>query len=222
MSARGMEIHNGSITFPEGSPPELHMGTEASPLTQGEAGQIVHSAVIDAGVLGGNVAASYNGVNVSADMTGNITTVEANSVVETDVALTGDLRGIETHVQMLGTTASISGFTIGIQIGMYSQAGCTHTGDVFGIFINNYQLGTRGGSYSFIRMEENGTMILTQAFFVGATDAQYFMTLRPGTCASGGWDVTTDVATSNGKVGILRIDTPVGDKAIQLYDIPGV
>jgi len=224
MSERGIEIHNGSVIFPEGSPPELHLGTEASPLTQGEAGQIVFSSVIDAGALGGDVAASYNGVNVSADMTGDITVLEANAVVETDVVLTGHLRGIHTHVQVLGTSGEVTGHTIGHEIGMYSQAGCQHSsGNIMGFFLNNYLLGTKGiGTYTLLRMEENGTMIVNEAIFIGVTDAEFFLTLRPGTCSSGGWDMATDVATSNVKAGILRVSTTVGDKAIQLYDIPAV
>lgn len=219
--SRGIEIHNGEIVFPEGMPQTIHLGTSASPLTQGEAGQIVISAVIDANALGGNIVASYNGVNITVAMAGNVSTIRDKATVE-GVVLTGDLVGIHTEIEAIGADGEITGSFIGHKIELYSDnAGFPIGEDVFGIFVNNYNLATLGaGAYSLLRLEENGTMIVDNVLFVGVTDAKYFMALRPNTPASGGWDLTTDVATSNAKGGILRITTGVGDKAIQLYDIP--
>ena len=50
----------------------LESGIVASPLTQLVAGQIVHSAVIDAIALGGDVTAGLFRVNASVSMTGNL------------------------------------------------------------------------------------------------------------------------------------------------------
>ena len=215
MSARGMEIHNGSITFPEGSPPKLHMGTEASPLTQGEAGQIVHSAVINAGALGGNVAASYNRVNVSADMTGNIVTLESKAIVDEDQTLTGNLKGLHIQAQLMANGV-VDGLVEGATIYVFSAAGAELNSDVRVLYVAGYNLGAviAGGTHEMIRIEENGTMIPDNILGVYTHDAVNFLHLSPAAPAGGAWNADGDVTGS--AAGFIKVSCG-GNRYIQLY-----
>ncbi len=218
MSERGIEIHNGSIIFPEGSPPELHMGTNASPLTQGVASQIVISAVINALALGGTVVAGLFKAIASVNFTGALRGLRIGTTITDGITVTGSSYGIHLELEVLGTGV-VTGSWEGIRIELYNTAGTTLSSDVYGLFINNYQLGTITGSYHMVRLEENGTMIVDSVFFVGVTDAVNFLTLRPQTPSAGGWDLTTDVTNTGAYAsnGYLRVATEIGVRRIPLY-----
>jgi len=156
MSVRGIEIHNGKVVFPEGMPQTLHMGPEASPLEQGEAGQIVISAVINATVLGGTVEAGLFEVIGSEDLTGDLRGLHAEAIVNTGVTVTGSVWGLHITQQVLGT-GKVSSFWEGIRLEMSTSAGAEITGGVCGIFISNFIEGTLGATYHFIRVQENST-----------------------------------------------------------------
>lgn len=215
MSVRGIEIHNGEVVFPEGMPQTLHMGTEALPLTQGEAAQIVLSAVINAVALGGNVAASYNRVNVSADMTGNIVTLEAKAIVNEDQTLTGNLKGLHVQAELLADGV-VNGLVEGATIYVFSAAGCELNSDVRVLYVAGYNLGAviAGGTHEMIRIEENGTMIPDNILGVYTHDAVNFLHLSPAVPASGAWNADGDYTGS--AAGYIRVSVG-GTRYIQLY-----
>ncbi len=163
MSVRGIEIHNGYLDLPEGMPQTLHMGTEASPLTQGEAGQIVLSAVINAIALGGNVAAGIFIVVASVSLTSDLKGLRAGVTVNDGVTVTASgaalnaVFGAQINVEILGD-GIVTGRTEGLRIEMSSALGSETTSAFEGIFISNYNLGTQQAlGYYMLRMQENGT-----------------------------------------------------------------
>lgn len=220
MSERGIEIHNGYLDFPEGMPPELHLGTDATPLTQGEAGQIVISAVINALALGGAVHAGFFEVIASVDLTGGLVALKARAVINTGLDVTGTLTGIEIETDVLGT-GTVSGIVAGLLIEQYAPATATITTTLFGIFISNY-MQVSPTSYSFIRCSENGgatlTTLLQFTLGGGATpsDATWFLQVTgvAKTC----WATAGDKTGGGGAgAGWLRCQVHGQEKYIQLY-----
>lgn len=164
MSARGIEIHNGYLVFPEGMPQELHLGTEASPLTQGEAGQIVVSAVINALALGGTVEAGLFMVVGSVDLTGNLRGVHVKARVNDLITLTGWLFGVYIETEVLGT-GTVTQALEGIRIEQYAPSGATVTETIYGIHIAN-SIEVAPSAYSFIRLSENAASTVTSVLFI--------------------------------------------------------
>ena len=219
MAARGVEIHNGYVTIPAGMVSQLSMGTWAAPITQTSAGQILVGGVIQAIALGGDVHGGYFGVRAEVALTGDLRGVRARASVLSNAALTGFLYGLHTEVEVGGATSSISGRTVGHTIEIYSETGCVHTGDVHGIFVNNYIDGTVT-VYQMVRLENNGSAVPQSIIAVYVNDASYFLHFTPNTPAAGGWVATGDrtAGSATNAAGWLKVDMPAGDKYIQLFD----
>ncbi len=204
MSERGIEIHNGQVVFPEGMPQEFHLGTEASPLTQGEASQIVLSAVINAIALGGSVEAAVFAVIASVSLTGILTGLRAEAIVNDGITVTptGGLHtdsvfGAVITTEILGA-GIIGGRWEGLRINISSAVGSESQSAVHGIFISGYNLGTQSAdSYYFFRGQENGTYVVHTCFYLrgGSGGINYFAILHGDTNA---WNALGAPSTQSG------------------------
>jgi len=219
MSTRGIEIHNGELVFPEGMPPELHLGTEASPLTQLEAAQVVISAVINAIALGGNVEAGIFKVIASASLTGDLKGLRAGVTVNDGVTVTPSgaalnaVFGAQINVSILGT-GIVTGRVEGLRIEMSSALGSETQSAFEGIFISNYNLGTQQpNGYYFIRMQENGTYTVHYAFYIrpGVGGIDYLAFLHGVHPA---WNV---VGTPSVETGWIKLLVGGIDRWLKLY-----
>lgn len=217
MSERGIEIHNGEVVFPEGMPQTLHIGTEASPLTQGEASQIVISAVINAIALGGTVKAGEFIVIASVDMTGNLYPLIAKSIVNDGITVSGFTFGALIETSILGTgIVTAPGTWEGLRINMGMAAGAEILEGVRGIFLSGYNLGTiPASSYHFIRCQENGTVTVYCGLYfrAGTGGIDYFALLHGDHDA---W--RANCAALTGITGRIRVHVGGMERWIQLYD----
>jgi hypothetical protein len=222
MSERGIEIHNGEVVFPEGMPQTLHMGTEASPLTQGEASQIVLSAVINAIALGGSVEAAIFIAIASINLTGILTGLRAETIVNDGVTVTptGGLHtdsvfGAVITTEILGT-GIIGGRWEGLRINISSEAGSESQSALQGIFISGYNLGTQSvNSYHMLRMQENGSYQIHAMFYLrgGTGGVNYFAILHGNHDA---WNALGAPATQSGWI---KCDVGGLDRWIRLYSV---
>ncbi len=214
MSERGIEIHNGEVVFPEGMPQTIHIGTLALPLTQGEAAQVVLSAVINALALGGAVYAGLFSVHGSVSLTGSLTGLRARTVVDAAIIVTGYAYGI--HIEQEVHAAGQLTLTMdGIRLEQYvPTGGLTHT--VHGIFITNYIQEQPSSNYYFMRCAENGgvTLDACMMFSLGSgSDATLFLHLASANTAWSNADDKTGGATA----GWIKCNVGGVDKYIQLY-----
>ncbi|GAH42974.1 unnamed protein product [marine sediment metagenome] len=141
MSERGIEIHNGEVVFPEGMPQTLHLGTEASPLTQGEAEQTIVSAFINATALGGSVHGGQFGAIATVTRTGDIHGLHVlGSVAAGGVVVSGHVRGLYVHTTMepLAEILDATYTWEGIRVNMYAEATSVMNAPIYGIHVNNY------------------------------------------------------------------------------------
>lgn len=195
MSQRGIEIHNGYLKFPEGSPPEIRMGTAASPLTQSEAGQIQLSAVINALALGGDVTPAYFRVNVTVSMTGSPVALRAIANLAAAIAITGGyLRGAYISTDMSDGASAEYGWDA-LYISMYQHSGASSTGNTIAITIRNYMAGTLG-MYYFMYMQENAAAVMEGAFYVRVVDMTNLFYLFPTVTTA--WAQTGNPSNQNG------------------------
>ena len=189
MSERGIEIHNGEVVFPEGMPQTVHIGTETTPLTQGEAAQIVISAVINAIALGGVVEAGVFIVVGSVSLAGNLKGLRAGTIINDGITVTGELYGAHIEQTVLGAGVNVGRWE-GLRIEMSSALGST-VGIAHGIFMSNYNLGTLSAdNYYFIRCQENGTATVHYGLYfrAGTGGIDYFAMLHgdmDAWCATG-------------------------------------
>jgi len=218
MSVRGIEIHNGYVAIPADMIQKIQLGTWSSPITQGVADQLVFSGVVTAvAALGGDISGGYFGARVEVAFTGDVRGLRARASVLSDVALTGYLYGIHTEIELGGTSSTISGRTSGHTIEIYSEAGCVHTGDVHGLFVNNYMDGTVT-VYQMLRLESGGSAVPSSIIAVYVNDAEYAFHFTPHTPASLGWSLADDkTGGGGGGTGWLRVDMQGTVKYIQLY-----
>lgn len=213
MSERGIEIHNGQIVFPEGMPQELHLGTEASPITQGEAGQIVVSAVINALALGGAVVAGLFKAIGSVSLTGSLTGVKGYTSVSAGIVVTGYNYGLHSNQDVLAA-GQVTTIMDGIRIEQYVQTGGL-TFTVHGIFISNYIQTQPSANYFFQRMSENGGVTVEAAFYIsvgGAGDIEDLFVLAGTHSAWSGEGNKIGVAH-----GWIKCRVAGVDRYIQLY-----
>lgn len=198
---RGIEIHNGEVVFPEGMPQTLHMGTEASPLTQGVASQIVVSAVINALALGGTVIAGLFKVIASVDLTGDLKGIHAYVAVNDGITLTGTVHGALIQMEILGSGKSTHNF-YGLHIQMSTAVGAETEGAINGLYIMNYLVGTVAAAYDMVRLQENGSARIESFLFCrcGTGGVDYFFKLFPNTDA---WNATGYPADQSGWVRVM-------------------
>jgi len=165
MSVRGIEIHNGEVVFPEGMPQTLHIGTETTPLTQGEAGQIVISAVINAIALGGDVEAGAFIVNATISMTGSPRALYAKMDIEAGVVVTGYTRGafIETNINALGESTS---YWSVLKLDMWADATAI-VNQLSAIYLSNYVQVQPIYRYTFLDVRENAAVTVDCFAYVG-------------------------------------------------------
>jgi len=216
MSVRGIEIHNGQVVFPEGMPQEFHLGTEASPLTQGEAAQIVVSAFINAIALGGVVVAGFFAAIASVSLTGELRALRARATVNDGIVVTGSVYGAYIETEVLGAGEITGGYYEGLRIENYVEAGADISAlQHYSIFIVN-QISSQPATYSFIRMSENGPCTIASVFHIykGAAciDVEYLFHLdgTPTAWISSGGALT-------GEAGSLKIRIGSDVRYIQLY-----
>lgn len=212
MSERGIEIHNGQIILPEGMPQEFHLGTLASPLTQGEAAQVVLSAVINALALGGAIHAGLFSVHGTVSLTGSLTGLHARTEVDAAIVVTGYAYGIHIEQEVFAA-GQVTGLMEGIRIEQYIPTGGI-TLTVHGIYISNYIQTSPTGDYYFIRCAENGgaTVSAFMRFSLGgASDADHFMDL------AGTESIWAAVGVPTGEGGWIKIQVNSLDRYILLY-----
>ena len=165
MSVRGIEIHNGQVVFPEGMPQTFHLGTEASPLTQGEAGQIVVSAVINAIALGGDVKAGLFRVNFTVSMTGNPYVLHAIADVKDGIVITGSLR--TAYIQsFLGNASQVAYLWEGMRVNMSADAAAIINA-LSSIIVNNVVNVQPTARYCFLDLREHGAITVDAGIYVG-------------------------------------------------------
>lgn len=207
---RGIEIHNGELVFPDGMPPTIHMGTEASPLTQYVAGQIVQSAIINAIALGGDVVAVYGRVDATVALTGNPAAVKAKMSISATIAVTGSIRGLLIEVD-INTGGSASDMMDGIRLDLYMEATASCPGNVAGIDMRNYVAGTCG-VYYFMYLQENVAALMTAAFYVRVQDMDNLFYLFPTVTTA--WSQTGNPANQNGWI---KVSLAGNVRYIQLF-----
>ncbi len=213
MSERGIEIHNGEVVFPEGMPQTLHIGTLASPLTQGEAAQVVVSAVINALALGGAIVAGLFSVHGSVSLTGSLRGLHVRTIVDAAIVVTGYNYGIHIE-QEVHAAGQVTDMTEGIRIEQYIPTGGL-TSSVYSIRISNF-IQTAPSSYHFMRFSENGGVTVTAAFYIsigGGGDITNLFRLLSNTTA---WNVAGDI-TGGANAGFIKCNVGGVDKYIQLY-----
>jgi len=215
MSVRGMEIHNGYIAIPEGMAQDVHLGTESSPLTQGEAGQIVVSAIVNATALGGTVKAGEFMVIASVSLTGNLESLRAKTTINDGITVTGTVFGARIGVEVLGA-GIVSASYEGIRLEMSSAAGAAMNVGIYGIFISNYIPGTLGSvAYHMLRLQENSTARVQSFIYCrgGPGGVDYAFVLHGGPPGDA-WRSTESPTGAGGFIKVL-----VGGVArwIQLY-----
>lgn len=164
MSERGIEIHNGEIVFPEGMPQTLHLGTDASPLAQGEAGQVVLSGVINVTALGGTVYAAFFKAIGSVTATADLIGARGATTVNAGIVITGYAYGLHSNQEVLAA-GQVTEIMDGIRIEQYVQTGGL-TFTVHGIFISNFIQEQPSANYFFQRMSENGGVTVEAAFYI--------------------------------------------------------
>jgi len=218
MSARGIEIHNGELIFPEGMPPELHLGTEASPLTQLEAAQTVISAFINATALGGNVHAGEFGVIATVTRAGEVHGLRAVGEVAGGIVVTGTVRGaiIQTFMNALSEIVSAAYQWEGLRVNMYAEATSVMNAPIYGIHVNNYITSAPLSNYYFTRFSENGGVTVEALAYVsvgGAGDiTNLFVLAGTHTAWAGAGD-----KTGGANAGWIRVNVAGTTKYIQLY-----
>ena len=218
MSARrGVEIHNGYVVI--GDAQRILLGTEASPITQGVAGQTVVSAFINAIALGGNVHAGEFGAIATVTRTGEVHGLRALGEVAAGVVVTGTVRGaiIQTSMNALSAIVSAGYQWEGLRVNMYAEATSIMNAPIYGIHVNNYITSAPLSNYYFQRMSENGGVTVEACFYVsvgGAGDITRLMVLA-GTHTA--WQSTgTPVGPA---AGWIAVSVAGVDKAIQLYSV---
>lgn len=225
MSERGIEIHNGQVIFPEGMPQEFHLGTEASPITQGEAGQIVVSAVINALALGGSVEAAVFAVIASINLTGILTGLRAETIVNNGVTVTPTggahtdaVYGAVITTEILGT-GIVGGRLEGLRINISSELNTETQSAVHGVHVSGYNLGAQSiTDYYFFRGQENGTYVVNYCFYLrgGVNGINYFAMLHGDTAA---WNPLQNPGTESGWI---RLTVGGLTRWIQLYSVAPV
>ncbi len=222
MSVRRMEIHNGYLDFPEGMPQTLHMGTETTPLTQGEASQIIVSAVVNALALAGTVEAGVFIVIASVSLTGILKGLRVETIVNDAITVTppggahtDSVYGAVITTEILGA-GIVGGRLEGLRINISSALTSETQSAVQGIFISGYNLGTQAaGNYYFIRAQENGTYTVNYClYFRGGTGGiNYFACLHGDTDA---WNALGSPGTASGWI---RLYAGGMERWIQLYSV---
>ena len=214
LGSRGIEVHDGFITFPTNAVPKIHLGTWASPLSQIEAGQVVVSAVISITALGGEVFPAYFGVKVAADLTSEAYGLRVRAAILDGITHSNRIQGILAEVEFLGTAIS-NLHKSGIRIEMYAEAGTTLTGDMYGLWLNNYLL-SQPTTYHMIRLTENGSVTVGDAIYVrigGTADITNLLRIFPAVCT--GWSYLIDPpGAARGRIGV---DIGGFQRYLQLY-----
>jgi len=203
-------------------PQTLHLGTESSPLTQGEASQIVLSAVINAIALGGSVEAAIFAVIASVNLTGILTGLRAEATVNDGITVTPTggahtdaVFGAVINTEILGA-GIIGGRWEGLRINISSAAGSESQSAVHGIFISGYNLGTQAANnYYFFRAQENGSYTVRYCFYLrgGTGGIDYFA------CLHGDMDAWNALGTPGTASGWIRLMAGGLERWIQLYSV---
>jgi len=216
MSARGVEIHNGYISIPAGIQ-EIEGGTYAAPLEKSVAGFIPAQMAIDMKAISGDALGFYYtvfGDNPSGNLNviGGRVRAQIKSGIDTG---SGYLRGLQVNAEVLAK-ATVGAAVAGIYVSVYSEAASVFSGDVRGIYINNF-MAVSGSTYEMIRLEENGGATVTSllsGYVGGGGDINYAFIMSGSHTA---WDGTTDKVTGKTASGFLRVNVEGYIRHIPLY-----
>ncbi len=214
MSVRGIEIHNGYLDLPEGMPQTLHMGTEASPLTQGEASQIVLSAVVNALALGGTIVAGLFEVIGSVNLTGHLRGLRAITVVNAGIVVTGDASALKVE-QEVHAAGQVTAVMDGIRIEQYiPTGGLSFT--VHGIFISNFIQTQPSANYYFTRFSENGGVDVEGVLYCSIGGGGTIENLFVLAYTHNAWAGTGD-KSGQPNAGWIKVKVAGVERYIQLY-----
>ena len=212
---RGIEIHDGHIVIPAGEINKIALGTEALPITQQEAGQVVVSAVINATALGGAVKAGNFGIIATVNLIGDLQSLRSKVTINDGITVTGSTAGARIATELLGTGIN-AGRLEGLLIEMSSSAGSETTTTVYGIFISNYNLGTQSpNNYAFLRLQENGTYTIQWGIYMraGPGGIEYFA------CLHGTNNAWASTGSPTVQAGWIRVQAGGVEKWIALYSV---
>jgi hypothetical protein len=199
---------------------KLVQGTDALPITDNVASLIAHE-------IGRSVAIAGTAEGLKSTVECYITSGVLNMVaVHAKVSVTsaktqggGYQYGIHVENEVLGT-ATHAGLLEGMRIEQYVEDTTTFaSATVFGIHIAN-SISKQPGSYSFIRMSEDGACYVDNVFVItkgaSCTNIKYLFYISYGAAI----DMVITTGTCTSAAGYLKIKCNTEDRYIQLYSTP--
>jgi len=145
-----------------------YQGDVNNPLVESRPGQDAMSVVVQTNAITGDQNAGNFGTIAGITRTGDVAGVRSGVIINSGVTMTGETMGLLSTVDLLANVVTAPRHISGLRIIMSTDPTDTLNGDIYGLWINNMIQSACAG-YHFIRLYENGAVVVRSAIYIRVT-----------------------------------------------------